>query len=141
MANTVIVRKGTTTEISVNKSDGLGRIIRQHRVLIPLTLQELAQISGISPSYLGRIEKNERFPSASILRKIAQPLSFNENELFILAGYLPPQPDTIAEANPGYDHANLSPHVARVLAKEPIEIQFAVLTILSILKSLNKTNR
>lgn len=141
MANTGIVRKGNTTEISVNKGDGLGRIIRQHRVLIPLTLQELAQISGVSPSYLGRIEKNERFPSASILRKIAQPLDFNENELFILAGYLPPQPDTIAEVNPGYDHDNLDPHIARALAKEPIEIQFAALTILSIIKSLTKSEK
>ena len=106
--------------------------------MIPLTLQELAQVSGVSPSYLGRIEKNERFPSASILRKIAQPLGFNENELFILAGYLPPQSDAIAEASPGYNRANLDPHVARELAKEPIEVQYAALTILSILNSLAK---
>jgi transcriptional regulator with XRE-family HTH domain len=119
----------------------LGRIIRQHRVLIPLTLQELAQISGVSPSYLGRIEKNERFPSASILRKIAQPLGFNENELFILAGYLPPQSDAIAEASKDYNHTSLDPHIARELAKEPIEMQFAALTILSILKSLNKMKK
>ena len=141
MADTVIARKGTTTEISVNKSNGFGRVIRQHRVLIPLTLLDLVQISGVSPSYLGRIEKNERFPSASILRKIAQPLGFNENELFILAGYLPPQSDAIAEASPGYNPANLDSHVARELAKEPIEIQFAALYILSILRSLNKTKR
>ena len=106
-----------------------------------MTLQELAQISGVSPSYLGRIEKNERFPSASILKKIAQPLGFNENELFILAGYLPPQSDAIAKATPGYNYTNLDPHIARELAKEPIEMQFAALTILSILKSLDKTMR
>lgn len=141
MADTVIVRKRITTEVSVNKSNDLGRVIRQHRVLIPLTLLDLVQISGVSPSYLGRIEKNERFPSASILRKIAQPLGFNENELFILAGYLPPQSDAIAEASPGYNPVNLDSHVARELAKEPIEIQFAALYILSILKSLKKTKR
>ncbi|MFC1875141.1 helix-turn-helix domain-containing protein [Chloroflexota bacterium] len=110
-------------------------------MLIPLTLLDLAQISGVSPLYLGRIEKNGRFPSASILRKIAQPLGFNENELFILAGYLPPQSDTIAEASPGYNQVNLDPHIAQELAKKPIEIQFAALYILSILKSLNKTKR
>ena len=141
MADTVIVRKRTTTEISVNRSNCPGRIIRQHRVLIPLTLLEFAQISGVSPSYLGRIEKDERFLSASILRKIAQPLGFNENELFILAGYLPPQSDAIAEASPGYNPANLNPHVARELAKEPIEIQYAALYILSILKSLTKPKK
>ena len=47
MADTVIVRKRTTTEISVNKSNGPGRVIRQHIVLIPLTLLELAQVSGV----------------------------------------------------------------------------------------------
>ena len=109
--------------------------------MIPLTLQELAQISGVSPSYLGRIEKNKRFPSASVLRKIAQPLGFSENELFILAGYLPPQSDAIAETSPDYNHARLNPHVARELAKEPIEVQFAALTILSILKSINNPNK
>ncbi len=135
------MKETTTKTSSDNRSDGLGRIIRRHRVLIPLTLQELAQISGVSPSYLGRIEKNERFPSASVLKRIAQPLGFSENELFVLAGYLPSQPDGVAEANPGYHSSSLDPHVARELAKEPIEMQFAALTILSILKSLSKTKK
>jgi len=138
LADTVRAGRGTTTEISVNKSNGLSRIIKQHRVLIPLTLQELAQISGVSPSYLGRIEKNERFPSASVLKKIAQPLGFSENELFILAGYLPPQSEATAGTSTDYGYANLDPHIARELAKESIDMQFAALTILSILKSLAK---
>ncbi|MCJ7763881.1 MAG: hypothetical protein MUO90_01820 [Dehalococcoidales bacterium] len=80
-------------------------------------------------------------PSTSILRRIAHPLGFNENELFILAGYLPPQSYAIAEASPGYNHANLDPHIARELAKEPIDIQYAALYILSILKSLTKPKK
>ncbi|HEX79129.1 MAG TPA: helix-turn-helix domain-containing protein [Dehalococcoidia bacterium] len=106
--------------------------------MIPLTLQELARISGVSQSYLGRIENGERFPSAPILRRIAQPLGFSENELFVLAGYLPPQSETIAESGAGFNHTAIHPHVARELAKESIETQYAVLTILSILKSLSK---
>ena len=73
-----------------DNGQSLGRILKQRRVMIPLTLRRLATASGISPSHLGRVERGERFPSASILRKIAKPLGFEENELFTLAGYLSP---------------------------------------------------
>ncbi len=118
--------------------ENLGKIIRQQRVSIPLTLHQLAAMSGVSPSYLGRIEKGERFPSASILRKIATPLGFDEDELFTLAGYLSPRPSGLAEEAPAY-LAGLDPYVARVLAQEPVDVQRAVIGILSILKSLARS--
>ena len=114
----------------------LGRIIRQQRVTIPLTLQQLAALSEVSASHLGRIEKGKRFPSASILRKIAQPLAFDEDELFTLAGYFSPRPTIIAEKELGYSGGRLDPYVAKVLAEEPIEVQRAVIGILSVLKSM-----
>ena len=80
--------------------NNLGEIIRQQRITVSLTLQQLAGMSGVSASHLGRIERGERFPSASILRKVAQPLGFEEDELFTLAGYLSPHPPGIAEAGP-----------------------------------------
>lgn len=119
-----------------NGSDNLGTIIKQQRVMVPLTLQQLATISGISPSHLGRIERGERFPSARILRKIAEPLGFEENELFALAGYLSPQPSNIADPPPIYASKRLDPYVARCLAQEPMEVQRAVIGILNILKSM-----
>ncbi len=121
------------------KRTGLGELIRQQRVAIPLTLQELASLSGTSPSHLGRVERGERFPSARILRKIAKPLGFEENELFTLAGYLSPQPSAISEAQPSYGGGQLDPYVSRVLAQEPVETQRAVIGILSILKSIAKS--
>ncbi len=93
----------------------------------------------MSPSYLGRIERGQRFPSASILQKIARPLGFDENELFTLAGYLPPQASTISEEQPGYSSGQLDPYVYRVLAQEPPVVQRAVIGILTILKSIAKT--
>jgi len=39
------------------KGKDFGRLIRQQRAMIPLTLQELAIRSGISPSQLGRVER------------------------------------------------------------------------------------
>lgn len=66
----------------------IGKTIRSHRVTIPLTLQELSSQSGVSSSHLGRIERGERFPSATVLKKIAQPLNFDERGLMVKAGYL-----------------------------------------------------
>jgi len=98
-----------------------------------LTLLQLSEMSGVSSSHLGRIERGERFPSARILRKIAQPLGLAEGELFTLGGYLSPQPPTEAEKPSG---RRLDPYVATVLSLEPVEVQRAVVGILSVLRSI-----
>jgi transcriptional regulator with XRE-family HTH domain len=122
--------------MSLNNSD-LGKILKQQRITTPLTLQELAAESGVSSSHLGRIERGERFPSARILRKIAKPLGFNEDELFTLAGFLSPQtPGVAEESGTRYSNRQLDPYVARMLAEETPEIQRAVIGILSLLKSV-----
>ncbi len=117
----------------------LGEIIRQQRVTMPLTLQELADQARVSPSHLGRIERGERFPSARILRKIAEPLGFEEDELFTLAGYLSPQPGAVSEEQPSYSSGRLDPYVSKILAQEPVEVQHAVIGILSVLKGIAKS--
>jgi len=66
----------------LDNSEDLARILRQQRVMMSLTLQQLSEMSGVSSSHLGRIERGERFPSAHILRKIAKPLGLAEGELF-----------------------------------------------------------
>jgi len=124
--------------MSYNNND-LGKIIKQQRITVPLTLQELATESGVSSSHLGRIERGERFPSARILRKIAKPLGFDEDELFTLAGFLSPQPSAVAEeSGTRYNSRQLDPYVTRMLAEEPPEVQRAVIGILSLLKSVAK---
>jgi len=122
-----------------NGNSELGKLIKQQRISVMLTLQELAAKSGVSSSHLGRIERGERFPSAHILQKIATPLGFEEDELFTLAGYLSPQPPGIAEASPTYSSGRLDPYVAKVLAQEPVDVQHTVIGILAILKSLAKS--
>jgi len=91
-------------------------------------------MSGVSSSHLGRIERGERFPSAHILRKIAKPLGFEEDKLFRLAGYLSPQPSTTVESETQL--GRLDPYVAAVLSQEPVETQRAVITLLTVLKSM-----
>ena len=118
-------------------NNDLGRIIKQQRITVPLTLQELAKTSGVSSSHLGRIERGERFPSARILRKIAKPLGFGEDELFTLAGFLSPQSSGVAEdGGSRYTGNQLDPYVAKMLAEEPVETQRTVIGILSLIKSI-----
>jgi transcriptional regulator with XRE-family HTH domain len=120
-------------------NNDLGKILKQQRITVPLTLQELSVESGVSSSHLGRIERGERFPSARILRKIAKPLGFNEDELFTLAGFLSPQTSGVAEeSGTRYTNRQLDPYVAKMLAEEPPETQRAVIGILSLLKSIAK---
>ena len=120
-------------------NNDFGRIIKQQRIAMQLTLQQLADMSGVSPSHLGRIERGQRFPSAHILRKIAQPLGFDEDELFTLAGYLTPIADGVAEERKEYRGGMLDPYVGKMLAQEPLEVQRAVLGVLTILKSIARS--
>lgn len=110
----------------------LGRIIKQQRTVVPITIRELAATSGVSTSHLSRVERGERSPSANVLRRIAKPLGFDEDELFMLAGYLSPQPRSTA-GNPGA-YSWLDPYVATVLGHESVDIQRTVIEILGILK-------
>jgi len=121
----------------VNESSvNLGEAIRRQRVAITLTVRELATMSGVSPSHLGRIERGERYPSARVLRRIAKPLGFTEDELFTLAGYLSPNSSGVAEADAVYGRSRLDPNVAGMLAREPVEVQRALVAVLAILKNI-----
>ena len=121
------------------RNNTLGRVLKQQRLSLHLTVRKLAMMSGISPSYLGRIERGERFPSASILRKIAKPLGLGEGELFSLAGYLSPHSEGVEEGKVGYTGGKLDPYVSQVLAGETVEVQRAVIGILNIMKSIGAT--
>jgi len=118
----------------------IGKIIKHQRIMIPLTLHKLAVLSGVSPSYLGRIERGQRFPSARILRRIAKPLGFDEDELFALAGYLSLQTSRVAENVTEYTSGRLDPYVARVLSQEPVEVQRSVIAILTMVKTVAKSS-
>lgn len=73
----------------MNETQNLGTIVRLQRNRLGLTLLDLSKKSSVSISHLGRIENAQRYPSTTVLRKIAKPLNLDENELFNLAGYLP----------------------------------------------------
>lgn len=121
----------------VNKNGDLGRMLKRWRVAAALTLAQLSAASGVSISHLARIERGERFPSANILCKIARPLGLSESEIFVLAGYLPPQATGVTENR----SMGIDPYVSSVLSQEPVEIQRAVITILSVIKSMVRAQK
>jgi len=72
------------------RKNNFGESLKARRKEKGLTLVELEALSGVETSYLGRIEQGLRFPSAHILRKMAEPLGYGEAEILKLAGYLSP---------------------------------------------------
>jgi len=72
------------------RKNNFGERLKARRKEKGLTLVELEALSGVDRSHLSRIELGKRFPSAYILRKLAEPLGFDERELLTMAGYLSP---------------------------------------------------
>lgn len=69
-----------------DRSKTLGDVIRETRVNLKKGLREFARDLDIAPSYLSDIENDRRVPADDVLRKIADSLGVNFNELMALAG-------------------------------------------------------
>jgi transcriptional regulator with XRE-family HTH domain len=69
-----------------NTNTTLGEVIRKARVEAGQSLREFAKALGITPSYQSDIENDRRVPSEEVLKKIADLLSLNYEELMALAG-------------------------------------------------------
>lgn len=75
----------------------IGKIIKEQRKRISLSLNQLSQLSGVSLAHLGRIEQGHRQPSTRTLQKISKHLNFDLYELLVMAGHLLPDPSTFSE--------------------------------------------
>jgi len=60
----------------------LSHNIRLYRETTGLSQEELAEIAGISPPFLGAIERGEKWPSPETLTGIAMGLKVNPYDLF-----------------------------------------------------------
>jgi len=109
----------------------IGKVVRQLRNRTDLTRVQLARLAGVSPSHLTRIESEQRFPSATVLRKLAPHIGISETELLTLAGYLSA---VRPSAGGGNGNGHLDPFVVAFLSQEPVEIQRAVISIFGALK-------
>ena len=97
---------------SINRN--IGKIIRQRRKSIPLTLKQLSQMSGVSIAHLGRIENGQRSPSPYTLQLIFKPLGFDLFELLGIAGYLSPEQSVLSEEQRDKLRAELNKLTERV---------------------------
>jgi len=122
--------------VTINNS--VGKAIKQRRLIAGLSLSRLSAKSGVSISHLGRIEGGERLPSASVLRRLAEPLGISEIELFSYAGFLSPESVGMLEGGGKPDIGKLDPYVATLLAAEPISMQRTLIGLFAILKEIAK---
>lgn len=76
----VIETEGAEKSIKVQFTEELGKQLRFRRLAKGLNLLQLGQMSGVSSSHLGRIERGERAPGSRILAKIEQALGGGEGE-------------------------------------------------------------
>lgn len=82
----------------LKNSIDFGKYLQQLRKEKRLTLKKLGELSGLSPSYLSRVERGKRnTPNAPVLKKIAPHLGLSDQEILIAAGYLNDNPGS--EAN------------------------------------------
>ena len=120
-----------------NSSNHIGTMLKSRRLVMAQTLSELAMVSGVSASHIGRIERGERFPSASVLRRVAEPLGLSEVELFTAAGYFTATPSDTSQSTTSNITNNLDGYVASVLTAEPVSKQRAIIEIFNILKAIS----
>jgi transcriptional regulator with XRE-family HTH domain len=59
-----------------------GPEIRRRRVALGMTLEQLAEGSGLTPNYIGTIENGKRDPSLSTILSLAKGLRVHPAELF-----------------------------------------------------------
>jgi transcriptional regulator with XRE-family HTH domain len=91
-----------------------GREVRRRRKVLGLTLEQLAERSGLTPNYLGTVEAGKRDPSLSTVFGIAKGLGIPAGDLLGSSGELAPA----------------SREAARIFEEAPSDVQSAVLALL-----------
>ena len=56
----------------MRRKPNIGKIIKEQRKKLSISLNQLSRLSGVSLSHLGRIEQGLRQPSTRTLQKIAK---------------------------------------------------------------------
>ena len=98
----------------MSNKPNIGKIIKEQRKSIPLSLRQLSRLSGVSIAHLGRIEQGQRGASTRTLQKIAEPLGFDLYELLVVSGHLLPDTSTFSEEQREKLRAELNTLLQRV---------------------------
>lgn len=65
-----------------------GEYLRAKRKDKNMSLRKLEEVSGISFSYLGKLERGENTPTKEMIEVLAKILELEEYDMLVLAGYL-----------------------------------------------------
>lgn len=84
---------------SVN-SRGLGKVIKDKRQLLGITLSSLSSKLKVTKGYLSRLESGKAIPSATMIKKLAGSLKLESGRLSILVGHFPSDVEQILYKNP-----------------------------------------
>ncbi len=78
-----------------------GKTVREARMRAEITLRKFAEMIDVSPAYLSQIERDEYAPPAeNRIKKIAQILKLNADELSAMAKRTPPELEKVFYENP-----------------------------------------
>ncbi|WP_249871574.1 helix-turn-helix domain-containing protein [Oceanobacillus saliphilus] len=73
-----------------NKTNVLGNFLRNYRKNERnISLRELSDLTGISFSHLGKIERGEYTPSRTTVTTLATALGLDKNKLLLMSGFAP----------------------------------------------------
>jgi transcriptional regulator with XRE-family HTH domain len=102
-----------------------GQLIRDRRTAQGLSLRKFAELVGVSPTYLSQVEQgNCDPPTAERVRRMAEILGENADELTALAGRVPDDLPRILQKQPAClaafirEVSDLTPDQLQVLSEE-----------------------
>lgn len=73
----------------------LGRVLKDARELIPLTLRQVEEASGVSNGYLSQLENDKiKKPSANMLYKLSSLYNIDMDRLLYACGLITDDPDS-----------------------------------------------
>lgn len=99
-------------------SNEIGQRIRNYRIQLKLSQEELAEKCGLHPTYIGQVERGEKNATLESISKIAAGLNITLSTLF-------ENIEGIAVAEPSY-----AAQAFRLIQSLPLEKQRKVLNIL-----------
>jgi len=87
--------------MATNAKKRFGRFVRDRRTAKELSLRKFAELVGVSPTYLSQVEQgNCDPPTAERVRRMADILGENADELTALAGRVPDDLPRILQKQP-----------------------------------------
>lgn len=83
-----------------HNSTQIGEMIRRLRERAGMDKAQLAGLSGVSASFIGRLESGQqKNPSPETLKKLAVALNVSHQELLVIAGHIDAEAMPVSEAD------------------------------------------